>query len=218
MSNIFSEIDEEVKVDKYKKIWSDHKISIISIISVIVIIFTVIVSYSIYQEKRHSRIGGKYLEALSLVISDKNKAEEIFLSIVDEGISGYSNLASLSLAGLKLQENKLDEAKEYLQKNRKHISDEKEPLYRISNYMNAIHNINVNLTEEAKKRANEIFNYGGYWSMLAIEIKGYAYLKEKDYESASKAFKKVLNEELSTQGSKLRANEMIKAINLIKDK
>ena len=216
MSNIFSEIDEEVKVDKYKKIWTDYRKYIIFFVSVIVIIFIILVSYSLYSEKRQSRISGQYLEALSLIKSDKKKAEEIFQSIVDEGVSGYSHLANLSLGGMKLQEGAVKESKIFFTKNKKHLSF-KDPLFKITDYIYSIQSIDAN-DEQVKTRVNDVFNFGGYWSMLATELKGYIFIKEKDYDSALKAFEKVTNEELSTQSSKSRANEMIRAINLIKDK
>ena len=64
---------------------------------------------------------------------------------------------------------------------------------------------------------NELLSFGGMWALLAHELRGHLYFANKDYENSLKNFKKIIQNQQSTQSIRNRAQEMIDNINLYYD-
>ena len=84
---------------------------------------------------------------------------------------------------------------------------------RLSGYLIEIMSI-VNTENEFKKSINLLISRGGYWSLLGHELRGHFYLKQGNLIEAGKDFNKIINEQLSTQPLRARAQEMLNNINL----
>ena len=72
----------------------------------------------------------------------------------------------------------------------------------------------INNQNEFQKSINELLSYGGYWSLLGHELRGHFLFEKGQLTEAKKDFNKIINEQLSTQSLRARAQEMLNNINL----
>ena len=99
MTDVFREVDEEVRREQLKKLWERYQILVYA--AVILIVFGV-GGWRVYEwwdARRSAEIGTQFETAMSLAESgDHAEAEKAFARIAAEGTSGYRGLARLRQA------------------------------------------------------------------------------------------------------------------------
>ena len=217
MSDPFSDIDNEVTIERFKKFFYKFKIPIILVIGFLTFLIIGLSFYSKSKTKKELRISNYYIEILSIIDTDKKKAiaELEKLSKLDK--KNYKNLSNLLIFKIKLEEKKLDEAINILNSIDKSINS--------SNQMNKIityYYSQIFLDKKEKKnfdnKINSLLSYGGMWAMLAYELRGHYFYSNNEYEESFKNFNKIINNQQATSSIKNRAKEMINNIDLYYEK
>lgn len=99
MSDIFQEVDEEVRREQLKKLWQRYGNYIVALLVVIVAGVGAWRGYSYWQEKKAAESGAAFEAATALSEAGKHaEAETAFAKVVAEGTSGYRNLARMRAA------------------------------------------------------------------------------------------------------------------------
>lgn len=96
MSDIFQEVDEEVRREQLKKLWDRY--GIYAIIAAVLVIAAVAAwrGYGWWEARRAAETGAAFEAAIALAEAGKHQeAEAAFGKIVVEGTSGYRRLARL---------------------------------------------------------------------------------------------------------------------------
>ncbi len=94
MSDIFQEVDEEVRRERLKQLWDRYGNIIIGIAFVLVLGIGGWRAYQWWEAKKAAENGARFEAALSLVAEGKHAdAEAAFARIAAEGTSGYRILA-----------------------------------------------------------------------------------------------------------------------------
>ena len=99
MSDIFHEVDEEVRREQLKRLWQRYGNLIIALCVVIVAAVGGWRGYQYYEAKKSAAAGAQFDAAADLADQGKSAdAEAAFGKIAAEGTSGYRTLARLRLA------------------------------------------------------------------------------------------------------------------------
>ena len=213
MSNFFSEIDEEVRLDKIKKFWFKyrHKVLLLCVSSFLLI--GVITYYKSINEKEASRLAGEYLQSLDYLYQNNEEAKVKFEELALNNNSIYSVLANLNLASISSDKGDLDAALNFIEKSLSGLSS-KDPLYRFAYFNGTLMILNMDKNKALEDRVETISSFGGYWVMLSLELKAYMLMQKNNLKEALEVLERIYNEERSSQGSKFRAKEMIDAIKI----
>ena len=100
MSELFNEVDEEVRRDQLKKLWDRYSIYIIALAVLIVAAVGGWRGYQYLEAKKAAEAGAAFDKAVEL--SEQNKhgeAEAAFAELAAQGPAGYRVLARFRVAG-----------------------------------------------------------------------------------------------------------------------
>lgn len=100
MSDIFNEVDEEVRREKLKQLWDRHQALIIGGAILIVVLVGGWRLYEWYEAKQAAEAGAAFNSAMTLSTEGKHaEAEAAFAKVAETGSAGYRDLARLQAAG-----------------------------------------------------------------------------------------------------------------------
>ncbi len=99
MSDIFSEVDEEVRREQIKKLWERYSNYIIAAAVVVVLAVAGWRGYQYWQARLAAQAGAAYDAATQLAAQGKHdEAEAAFAKVAADGTAGYRVLARLRAA------------------------------------------------------------------------------------------------------------------------
>jgi len=99
VSDIFHEVDEEVRREQLKKLWDRYQFVVYVGVVAIVLGVGGWRGYEWWETKRAAEMGAAFEEAITLSESGKHaEAESAFARIATEGTSGYRDLARVRQA------------------------------------------------------------------------------------------------------------------------
>lgn len=99
MSDIFNEIDEEVRRDKIKELWDRYQAYIIAGAVLIVLLVAGWRLYEWWEAKKAAEAGTAFQAAMTLSAEGKHaEAEAAFAKIAEAGAQGYRDLSRLQAA------------------------------------------------------------------------------------------------------------------------
>ena len=212
MSDIFQEIDEELRQDKAARLWKTYGKYLISLA---VCIILGVAGYRFMEhkvEKSRERASELYeIASESGRSGDLKDAIELFSDPSFEGILGYSIISQMQKATLARKNNDFDGMLIALKKI---IDDEAIPLYLRDlarlNFLAANSNNNINLAE--LPYLNALIEENGPWKFMALELKGGLELESGNLESARSIFRDLIDEADTPNSLRRRATEILKAL------
>jgi len=96
VSDIFNEVDEEVRREQLKKLWDRYANYIIAAAFLVVAVVAAWRGYDYWENRRAAEAGAAYDVASRLALEGKHdEAEAAFAKLVADGTSGYRMLARL---------------------------------------------------------------------------------------------------------------------------
>lgn len=105
------EIDEELRREKFEKLWEQYGTYVLGIAAAIVV---AVGGYQIVDQRKKSfaaENGARYDAAVTLLEQSKtDDAQKALTEIISSGHAGYASLAQLQLAGIHLKANRSQEA------------------------------------------------------------------------------------------------------------
>jgi hypothetical protein len=114
VSDIFNEVDEEVRREQLKKLWERHGHLIVAAAVLIVLAIAGWRAYDWWLTRKAAESGAKFDAAVELVQQNKQQeAQAAFDRLAAEGTAGYQTLARFREAAVVAQQNPDAAAKEY---------------------------------------------------------------------------------------------------------
>lgn len=114
MSDIFQEVDEEVRREQLKKLWDRYGIFAIALAVLAVVGIAGWRGYEYLQAKKAAEAGAQFEAAITLIEQGKQaEAEAAFAKIASEGTAGYRVLAKLREAATIAQRDPAAGVKAY---------------------------------------------------------------------------------------------------------
>jgi hypothetical protein len=111
LSDIFQEVEEDVRRERYEKLWKDYGNYIIALASVLVLAVAGYQAWTTYELNQRRLVSDRYQAAEELVRSgDPVKAEAAFGELAKDAPTGYATLAKFQLSAALLAQGKRDPA------------------------------------------------------------------------------------------------------------
>ncbi len=212
MSDIFQEIDEELRRDNALQLWKDYGNYVIAVAVAIVLITAAVAGWRDYQLKQHEAEGVRYLAALELDQQGKTAEAADALAAVarDSGIS-VATLARLEEAALRAKSGDTAAAAALFDKV---AADAAVPqTYRdLAVLLSARQSLETGDPKAVRARLAPLTDPNCPWRSTALELTALAELKAGDRDASRTQFQR-LADDLTAPGSlRARATEMAAAL------
>ena len=211
MSDIFREIDEELRRDNLLKLWSRYGRYIVAVAVFALVVAGGIVAWRDHQRSERLAQSARYAGALALARDGKEAdAVKVFAAINREG-GGYALLASLEEAALLAKSG--DRAGAAAAYDRIAAGSELDPNLRgLAVLLGAMQRMPEADPHTTIDRLAPLTASGNPWRSSAIELTALARLKLQDKSGALDLFKSLADDPAAPPGLRTRAAEMAAAL------
>lgn len=212
MSDIFREIDEDIRQDRLKKLWDRFGPYVIGLAVLIVVVTAGYRGWQYWQTSQSEATGDQFVAALNL--ADEGQHDEAIVAlteIANSGSGGYPVLAAFRIAAEKASTGDSTGAvAEYDQiVSRGDVPALVGDLARLRAAMVLADSASV---DELSTRIGDLANTGNPWRQSAREILGFAAYRENDLTTARQYFTDIADDEETGQAAKTRADMMLSLI------
>ena len=211
MSDIFREIDEELRRDNLLKLWQQYGKYVIAIAVLALAIAGGFVGWRSHQESERRAQGQRYSNALTLAREGKDgEAAKLFALLAQEG-GGYSALAAFEEAELLAKSGDKHAAIEVY--DRLAAASSIDPEFRdLAVLLSIMHGLADGDATAAIERLQPLTANGKPWRVSALDLTAAAKLKAGDRSGALAIYKELADDPSVPQGLRARAAEMVAAL------
>ena len=211
MSDIFREIDEELRRENLLKLWSRYGKYVILVAVLAVVIAGAITAWRSHQASERRAQSGRYSAALALVRDGKNAdAARLFAALAQEG-GGYGLLASFEEAELLAKDG--DRKGAVAAYDRLAASSGLDREFRdLAVLLSVTHGLPDDDPKVAVERLQRLTENGNPWRASALELTAAAKLKAGDRNGALDIYKMLADDLSAPQRLRARAAEMAAAL------
>ena len=211
MSDIFREIDEELRRDNLLKLWSRYGRYVMGLAVAILIVAGGIMAWRDHQLSERRAQSTRYAAALSLAREGKDaEAAKVFAAIAQEG-GGYADLASFEAAELLAKSG--DRKGAVAAYDRIASQSGLDPAFRdLATLLSVMHGLPEAEPPATIDRLAPLTAAANPWRATALELTAAARLKSGDKSGALALFKSLADDLSAPQGLRTRAAEMAAAL------
>lgn len=212
MSEIFREVDEDVRKDQALKLWSTYGRYLIGAVAAVVLATAGVQYWIYYTTSQKEADGEKFIAALSLARSGRpGAAAEQFEALAKDAGAGIATMAKLQRAAALIKAgDTLAAATLYDQ-----ISEDggaNETLRQLARLLAAQNLIETQPRAVVDERLAPLMTPNNPWRFSATELSGLAALRAGDVPGARQAFKLLSDDQATPQGIRSRAAELLAAL------
>jgi hypothetical protein len=209
VSDIFREIDEELRRDNLLKLWSKYGRYLLALAAAALVIAGAVVAWRQHQLAERLAQSTRYAQALALAREGKEAdAARIFGVIAQEG-GGYAVLARLEDAAMLAKSGDRKGAVATYDRIAATAGQPFADLARLSAAMADFPDADPNATIE---RLAPLTEPGNPWRPSALELTAAARLKEGDRKAALEIYRQLADDPTTPQSLRGRAAEMAAAL------
>jgi hypothetical protein len=211
VSDIFREIDEELRRDNLLKLWSRYGRYVIAVAVAALVIAGGIVAWRDHQLTERRAQSTRYAGALALARDGKEAdAIKVFAAIAQEG-RGYGVLASFEEAGLVAKSGNRDAA--IADYDRIAADDDLDPGLRgLALLLSVMQGLPGADSGKTVQRLAPLTETGNPWRPTALELTALARLKSGDKSGALDLYKGLADDLTAPPSLRARAAEMAAAL------
>ena len=211
MSDIFREIDEELRRDNLLKLWARYRWHIVGVVVVVLVVAGAIVAWRDHQASERRAEATRYAGALTLARDGKEAdAAKLFAVLAQDG-GGYSVLAAFEQAELMARQGDVRGAIGAY--DRLAASSGLDPEFRdLAVLLSVIHGFPDVDPKAAADRLQPLIANGNPWRATALELTAAAKLKASDRPGALDIYKQLADDLSAPQQLRARAAEMTAAL------
>lgn len=212
MSDIFREIDEELRRDNLQQLWARYGKYVIGLALVAVVVTAAVMGWREYQSRQRQAEGVRYAAALDLVRQGKNaEAADAFGALAQGASGGRAALARLEQAAAKVQAGDTDGA--ILVYDGLAFDASADPIFRdIATLLAARYMLDKGDPTTVMTRLQPLTNAASPWHGLALELTAAAEMKAGDKAKARADFETLAKDNSVSQGVRQRAAEILAAM------
>jgi hypothetical protein len=211
VSDIFREIDEELRRENLVKLWSRYGKYILLVVVLAVAIAGAIVAWREYQASERRAQSGRYSAALALVREGKDaEAARLFTALAQES-GGYGLLASFEEAELLVKSGDRKAAIAAYDKLSSSSGIDRE-FRDLAVLVSVMHGLPDSDSKVAIERLQRLTESGNPWRASALELTAAAKLKAGDRTGALDIYKTLADDLTAPQKLRARAAEMAAAL------
>lgn len=209
MTDIFREVEEEIRQDNLKALWDRYGIYVLGACIGIVLAVAGLKGWEYYKRSAAEEAGAQYLKAVELAEAGKSaEAQEIFAELATSGPRGYAILSRFQKAASLVAAGKLDEAvDEYVDlANDGSLSD---MLRGLANIRAAVILIDTGAREDVEARLSKLNTRDNPWRNTARELLGLAAYKAGDIQTADQLYNEIVGDPTAAVNLRQRAQIML---------
>jgi hypothetical protein len=210
VSDIFREIDEELRRENFQKLWQRYGKYAIAAAGAVVVLTALGVGWREYQLRERQAEGVRYAAALDLARQGKDKeAEANFTEMAQSAGGGRAILARLEAAALEAKTDRQAAEGLYDAISKDGSVD---PTYRdLANLLAARLQVDRD-PKTAAERLAPLTDPGNAYHATALELTAVAALKEGDIKTARATYQRLADDTTVPSGARARAAEMVAAL------
>jgi hypothetical protein len=212
LSDIFREIDEELRRDSLAQLWKKYGNYVIGLAVLIVFVTAAVVGWRTYQDKQREAQGGEYAAALDLAHQGKDSdAAAAFASLAQKADAGRAVLARFEEAASKVNSGDVPgaiAAYDQLAGDNSVGSAFRDAATMLS----ARYTIDKGDPQAAIAKLQPLTAATNAWHGLALELTAMAELKSGDNTKAQKDFDALGKDTTAPQAVRQRAAAMAEAL------
>ncbi|HMD63551.1 MAG TPA: tetratricopeptide repeat protein [Stellaceae bacterium] len=211
MSDIFREIDEELRRDNLLKLWSRYGRHIVTLAVLVLLVAGGIVAWRDHQLSERRAQSMRYSSALSLFREGKDaEAAKVFAVIAQDG-GGYATLASFEEAELLAKSgDRKGAAAAY---DRIAAASGLDSVFReLATLLSVMQGLPDTDPHTVIDRLAPMTSSGNPWRSTALELTATARLEAGDKSGALEVYKTLADDLAAPQGMRARAAEMVVAL------
>jgi hypothetical protein len=212
LSDIFEEVDEELRRENFAKLWARYGRYVIALAVLVVLATGGVVQWRKYQLREREDEGARYAEALALAEQGKDKdAADAFTTIAREAGGGHGTLARLEAAALKAKAGDTDGA---VAAYAAIVADAAiDPIYRdVATLLWAQLSLKSGDPQAIIARLAPLTAPDNPWHPSALELTALAQMKAGNKAEARAIYQRVADDLKTPAGLRSRAAEMVLAL------
>ncbi len=212
MSDIFREVDEDVRAQEYLRLWKTYGIYVIAGLVAIVAGTAGSVAWRTYQTNKLRAEGDKYAVAAAEMQAGKySEAATALGKIGEDGTKGYSVVARLQQADALSQAGKTDEAIKVYDAVAADSSYSK-VLRDLASLSSVMQQMDTGDPEKLLGRLDALNTEDNPWRYSAQELLAALALRTNDTQTAQNLFKTLAEDATAPSSIRSRAREMLSAM------
>ncbi len=206
--DLFREVDEEVRQDRYIKIWKRYGIYISALVVTIILITVGVVVWRDIERSALESNSEVLISAIESSSDRQNEALEQFKIIGDEGNEGYRLLAKLREGAILSKMGDISGA--VLVYDSIALDNSQDVIYRdLASVLAVSHGMSIMSLGEVEDRLASIIVEINPWRYSARELLATAIMVSGDKKRAIKEFKPLVDDTKAPAGVRARAAEML---------
>jgi hypothetical protein len=212
LSDIFREIDEELRRDNLAQLWKKYGHYVVGLAVLVVIATAAVVGWRTYQDRQREAQGGEYAAALDLARQGKDAdAAAAFASLAQKADAGRAVLARFEAAASKVNTGDLADA---ITAYDQLASDNSvDGAFRdVATLLSARYTIDKGDPQTVIAKLQPLTVPTNAWHGLALELTALAELKSGDKAKAQKDFDSLGKDATAPQAVRQRAAAMAEAL------
>jgi hypothetical protein len=212
MSDIFREVDEDIRREQYKKLWDRFGVYVIALAVLIVVATAGYRAYVYFEERQAQATGDKFAAALQLATDGKHsEAEAALAEIAADGSGGYPTLARFRSATEKAASG--DKTGAVAEFDMVAADSSTPPLIRqVARLRAAMILVESASLADLEARIGELAATGNPWRNSARELLGLAAWRTGDLESARKYYQQIADDQEKPRDLGTRTDVMLSLI------
>lgn len=214
MGDIFREIDEELRHERYSKLWQTYGKYIIAAALVLALAIAGYRGWDYYRTKQHQADSARFAAAERLMRDGKNgDAAAVFAAMAEESSAGYAMLARFRQAGARAATGDAAGAVAIYDA----ISGDNsmpQSMREAAVVLAALHSIDQSGADRAAQveRLQPLIRDKGPWRHSALELLGLLAYQSGDTAKARGHFTRIADDVDAPNGIKARAAEILAVI------
>lgn len=212
MADIFSEVDEDLRRDKYEELWKRYGKLFMAAAAAVVLVTAAYVGWQEYSKRARLEAGGAFAAAKSLTEEGRNAdAAAAFAALAQDAVGEYAKIARLEEAAAVAATGDRAGAVALYDNLAAELSggDVFGELAALLAAQNVLDDGDV---AGARQRLEPLIGAGKAWRYSAMEMIALAALADGDAASARKGFKELTDDNKAPQGVRSRSAEMLAAL------
>jgi hypothetical protein len=207
VSEIFREIDEELRRDNLLKLWKRYGKYVVAVVVLALVVAGGIVAWRNHQQAQRQAQSVRYEAALALLRQGKDaEAAKMFATVGDEG-GGYGKLAMFEAADLASKGG--DHKAAVAAYDKIAASSDIDPELRdAATLLSVMNGFADSQPQSVIDRLKPLTESGNPWRPTALELTAAAKLKAGDKPGALDIYKKLADDLTAPEGMRARAAEM----------
>lgn len=212
VSDIFREVDEDLRQERYAKLWTRFGKYIIGAAVLFVVVAAVVIAWQNVVDSRRQAEGHQFADALRMAREGATEqAATAFDRFAEESGSGYRALARLQAAAALVKAGKAEQAiAEY---DRLAVDSSVDPILRgLGALLGAMHAFDTSSDQEMLGRLAPLSLDSSPWRYSARELQALVYNRSGDTDQARTLLRGLADDPEAPNGIRSRAAEMLGAL------